>query len=159
MSIDEMKRSLAVASSLKTRVLLSLGYGCGLRASEIVRLKVKHIDRAQSIIRIEQSKGRKDRNVMLSPEMLNLLRQWWKVRSSRHDAGIPLQERWLFPSRKSAGQPITTRQLNRLFHECTDAAGIRKHAKLFFDHLVGAAEQRSGHIEDARGSAAQPILA
>ena len=57
MSVDEMKRLLAVTSSLKTRVLLSLGYGCGLRASEIVRLKVKHIDRAQNIIRIEQSKG------------------------------------------------------------------------------------------------------
>jgi integrase/recombinase XerD len=126
MSIDEMKRLLAVASSLKTRVLLSLGYGCGLRASEIVRLKVKHIDRALSIIRIEQSKGRKDRNVMLSPEMLDLLRQWWKVRSSRHDAGIPLQERWLFPSRKSAGRPMTTRQLNRLFHEAAEAAGIKK---------------------------------
>jgi Phage integrase, N-terminal SAM-like domain/Phage integrase family len=64
MSVDEIKRLLAVASSLKTRVLLSLGYGCGLRASEIVRLKVKHIDRAQKIIRIEQSKGRKDRNVI-----------------------------------------------------------------------------------------------
>src|SRR6476659_10918474 len=70
MSVDEMKRLLAVTSSLKTRVLLSLGYGCGLRASEIVRLKVKHIDRAQNIIRIEQSKGRKDRNVMLPQEML-----------------------------------------------------------------------------------------
>src|ERR1700730_9837398 len=58
MSVDEMKRLLAVAGSLKTRVLLSLGYGCGLRASEIVRLKVKHIDRAQNIICIEQSKGR-----------------------------------------------------------------------------------------------------
>src|SRR5271165_3272933 len=76
MSPDEMRRLLAVASSLKVRVLLSLGYGCGLRAGEIVRLKVKHIDRAQKIIRIEQSKGRKDRNVMLSPEMLDLLRQW-----------------------------------------------------------------------------------
>jgi site-specific recombinase XerD len=58
-----------VASSLKVRVLLSLGYGCGLRAGEVVRLKVKHIDSAQKIIRIEQSKGRKDRNVMLSPEV------------------------------------------------------------------------------------------
>jgi integrase/recombinase XerD len=64
--------------------------------------------------------------VMLSPEMLDLLRQWWKVRSSRHDAGIPLQERWLFPSRKSAGSPMTTRQLNRLFHEAAEAAGIKK---------------------------------
>jgi site-specific recombinase XerD len=77
MSPDETRRLLAVASSLKVRVLLSLGYGCGLRAGEVVRLKVKHIDRAQNIIRIEQSKGRKDRNVMLSPEMLALLRQWW----------------------------------------------------------------------------------
>jgi integrase len=50
-----------------------------------VRLKVKHIDSAQKIIRIEQSKGRKDRNVMLSPETLDLLRQWWKVRPARHD--------------------------------------------------------------------------
>jgi len=126
MSVDEIKRLLAVASSLKTRVLLSLGYGCGLRASEIVRLKVKHIDRAQNIIRIEQSKGRKDRNVMLSDEMLGLLRQWWKARPSRYDAGILVQERWLFPSRKSAGRSITTRHLNRLFHEAADAAGIKK---------------------------------
>ena len=79
MSPDEMRRLLAVASGLKTRVLLSLGYGCGLRAGEIVRLKAKHIDSAQKIIRIEQSKGRKDRNVMLSAETLDLLRQWWKA--------------------------------------------------------------------------------
>ena len=135
MSVDEMKRLLAVASSLKTRVLLSLGYGCGLRASEIVRLKVKHIDKAQSVIRIEQSKGRKDRNVMLPQEMLGLLRQWWRVRPSRHDAGIPLQERWLFPSRKSADRPITTRHLNRLFHEAADAAGIKKGVTLHTLHI------------------------
>ena len=141
MSADEIKRLLAVASSLKTRVLLSLGYGCGLRAREIVRLKVKHIDSAQKIIRIEQSKGRKDRNVMLSDEMLGLLRQWWKARP-RHDAGIPPQERWLFPSRKSAGKPLTTRHFNRLFHEAADAAGIRKHVTLhslrhsFATHLL-----------------------
>src|SRR4029077_20363305 len=48
---------VAVAGSLKVRVLLSLGYGCGLRAGEVVRLKVKHIDRAQNIIRVEQSKS------------------------------------------------------------------------------------------------------
>jgi integrase/recombinase XerD len=75
--------------------LLSLGYGCGLRAGEVVRLKVKHIDRAQNIIRVEQSKG-KDRNVLLSPEMLTLLRQWWKVRPTRWDASVPPEERWLF---------------------------------------------------------------
>jgi integrase len=104
MSVDEMKRLLAVASSLKTRVLLSLGYGCGLRASEIVRLKVKHIDSAQNIIRIEQSKGRKDRNVMLSPEMLDLLRQWWKVRPSRNDAGVPPAGTWAISQQKDCWQ-------------------------------------------------------
>jgi integrase/recombinase XerD len=59
MSPDETRRLLAVASNLKVRTLLSLGYGCGLRASEVVRLKVKHIDSPQKVIRIEQSKGRK----------------------------------------------------------------------------------------------------
>jgi integrase/recombinase XerD len=62
------------------RVLLSLAYGCGLRADEVVRLKVKHIDSAQKIIRVEQPRGRKDRNVILSPDTLDLLRQWWKTR-------------------------------------------------------------------------------
>src|SRR5499425_640795 len=130
MSPDETKRLLAVAQNLKVRVLLSLGYGCGLRAGEVVRLKVKHIDSAQRIIRIEQSKGRKDRNVMLSPAMLDLLRQWWKVRPSRYDAGLPVQERWLFPSRKTLGRPMTTRHLNRIFHETAEAAGIKKSVTL-----------------------------
>src|SRR5271166_6092096 len=64
-STDEAKRLLAVADSLKARVMLSLGYGCGLRAGEVVRLKVKHIDSAQKIIRVEKAKGRKDRNATL----------------------------------------------------------------------------------------------
>ena len=122
MSADETKRLLAVATSLKARVLLSLGYGCGLRAGEVVRLKVKHIDSAQRIIRIEQSKGGKDRNVMLSAETLDLLRQWWKARPSGYDTTTPLQERWLFPGSRR-GKPMTTRQLNRLFHEAADARG------------------------------------
>jgi integrase/recombinase XerD len=141
MSPDETRRLLAVAGSLKARMLLSLGYGCGLRAGEVVRLKVKHIDRAQNIIRVEQSKGRKDRNVMLSAKTLDLLRQWWKVRPSRHDAGTPLEERWLFPG-TMRGKPMSTRQLNRLFHEAADAAGIKKGVTLhalrhsFATHLL-----------------------
>jgi len=140
MSRDETRRLLAVAGSLKVRVLLSLGYGCGLRAGEVVRLKVKHIDRAQNIIRVEQSKGRKDRHVMLSPKMLALLRQWWKARVG-FDATTPVQERWLFPGRKP-GRPMTTRQLSRLFHQTADAAGIKKKVTLhalrhsFATHLL-----------------------
>jgi integrase/recombinase XerD len=141
MSQDEMRRLLAVASSLKVRTLLSLGYGCGLRAGEVVRLKVKHIDRAQNIIRVEQSKGRKDRHVMLSPETLDLLREWWKARPSRWDAGVPPEQRLLFPGRQ-LGKPMTTRQLSRLFHEAADAAGIKKSVTLhalrhsFATHLL-----------------------
>jgi integrase/recombinase XerD len=125
---DEAKRVLAMAHTLRNRLLLSLGYGAGLRAGEIVRLKVKHIDSAQMIIHVEQSKGRKDRLVMLSPETLALLREWWKVRPRFYD-GVPMQERLLFPGRKP-GQPLTTRQLNRLFHQTTHAAGIRKAVNL-----------------------------
>ena len=141
MSADDIKRLLAMAASLKTRVLLSLGYGCGLRAGEIVRLKVKHIDRAQNVIRIEQSKGRKDRNVMLSDEMLGLLRQWWKARRSYDTHLLPLQEQFLFPGRKP-GTPMTTRQLSRLFRETAEAAGTKKGVTLhtlrhsFATHLL-----------------------
>jgi integrase/recombinase XerD len=138
MSADATRRLLAVAASLKARALLSLGYGCGLRASEVVRLKVKHIDSAQKIIRVEQSK---DRNVMLSPETLDLLRQWWRARPTRSEAGMPMEERWLFPGNRR-GKPMTTRQLSRLFHEAADAAGIKKAVTLhalrhsFATHLL-----------------------
>src|ERR1700719_3720249 len=141
MSPDEMKRLLAVAGSLKARVMLSLSYGCGLRAGEVVRLKVKHIDTAQKVIRVEQGKGRKDRHVMLSRDTLALLRQWWKVRRSPYDAGTPPEERFLFPGRKG-GEPTSTRQLNRLFHKAAEAAGIRKRVTLhglrhsFATHLL-----------------------
>ena len=88
-----------------------------------------------------QAKGRKDRHVMLSPETLDLLRQWWKVRPPRYDTGVSQEQRWLFPGRKP-GKPMTTRQLNRLFHETAEAAGIKKAVTLhalrhsFATHLL-----------------------
>jgi hypothetical protein len=78
---------------------------------------------------------------MLSPETLDLLRQWWKARPSRHDAGTLVDERWLFPGTRR-GKPMTTRQLSRLFHEAADAAGIKKSVTLhalrhsFATHLL-----------------------
>ena len=74
---------------------------------------------------VEQSKGRKDRNVMLSPETLDLLRQWWKTRRRGFDSTTPVAERWLFPGQRP-GKPMTTRQLNRLFHQAADAAGCSR---------------------------------
>ena len=129
MSTTEAERLLTMAGSLRDQIMLSLGYGCGLRAGEIVRLKDGDIDSAQMIIRIVQSKGRKDRHVMLPPELLVSLRQWWKLRPTRFDAGVPTGERWLFPGRRQ-GQHLTYRQLSRLFHESVAAAGITKRVSL-----------------------------
>src|SRR5215468_7366691 len=129
MSPNEAERLLDMTGSLRDQVMLSLGYGCGLRAGEIVRLKAGDIDSAQMIIRIVQSKGDKDRHVMLPPELLSSLRQWWKVRPTRFDAGVPVGERWLFPGRRQ-GQHLTYRQLSRLFHQSKAAAGITKRVSL-----------------------------
>ena len=143
LSGEEVKRALTMATSLKARAMLTLAYGCGLRASEVVRLRAGDIDSEQMIIRIVQSKGRKDRHVMLPAEVLDLLRQWWKVRPSGHDAGLALEQRWLFPGRNDrAGLPVTTRQFGRLFKDAAKAAGLRKTLSLhtlrhsFATHLL-----------------------
>ncbi len=141
MSQDEIRRLLAMAATIKLRVMLSLAYGCGLRAGEVVRLKAGHIDSAQNIIRIVQAKGRKDRNVMLPADILGLLRLWWKERPRRQDRDLAPSARWLFPGRK-AGQPLTTRQFARLFQETLKKAGITKPVTLhslrhsFATHLL-----------------------
>jgi site-specific recombinase XerD len=143
LSPEEVKRVLTLATSLKARAMLTLAYGCGLRAGEVVRLRAGNIDSEQRIIRIVQSKGRKDRHVMLPAEVLDLLRQWWKVRPSRHDAGVAPEQRWLFPGRNDRlGLPVTTRQFGRLFKEAAKAAGLRKTLSLhtlrhsFATHLL-----------------------
>ena len=118
LSPEEVKRVLTMATSLKARAMLTLAYGCGLRAGEVVRLRAGDIDSEQKIIRIVQSKGRKDRYVMLPPEVLKLLRQWWKTRPTAYNNGVAPEHRWLFPGR-SQHQPLTTRQFGRLFKECT----------------------------------------
>jgi integrase/recombinase XerD len=141
LSPEEVKRVLTMATSLKAGAMLTLAYGCGLRAGEVVRLRAGDIDSEQMIIRVVQSKGRKDRHVMLPPEILDLLRQWWKARPTKHDAGIAPEQRWLFPGRADH-QPVTTRQFGRLFKQAAKAAGLRKTVSLhslrhsFATHLL-----------------------
>ena len=141
LSPEEVKRILAMATSLKARAMLTLAYGCGLRAGEVVRLRAGDIDSEQMIIRIVQSKGRKDRHVMLPAEVLELLRQWWKARPTEQDVGIAPEQRWLFPGRDEH-RPLTTRQFSRLFKEAAKAAGLRKTLSLhslrhsFATHLL-----------------------
>jgi site-specific recombinase XerD len=137
---NEVKRLLAMAPGLKARVMLSLAYGCGMRAGEVVRLRVGDIDGEQKIIRIVQSKGRKDRNVMLPADILGLLRDWWTERPARQDTGVPGPERVLFPGYR--GKHLSARQISRLFKQAAKAAGITKPVTLhtlrhsFATHLL-----------------------
>jgi site-specific recombinase XerD len=116
LSPEEVMRLLDAAPGLKYKAALSVAYGAGLRVSEVVALKVSDIDSKRMIIRVEQGKGRKDRYVMLSPHLLELLRAWWR-------AARP--QGWLFPGRNPV-QPMTTRQLNRACHAAADTAEIGK---------------------------------
>jgi integrase/recombinase XerD len=132
LSVEEVARLLDAAPGLKYKAALSVAYGAGLRANEVVSLKVSDIDSKRMIIRVEQGKGGKDRNVMLSPSLLELLRAWWK-------AARP--QGWLFPGRDPA-QPMTTRQLNRACHAAAQIAEINKRVSLhtlrhsFATHLL-----------------------
>jgi integrase/recombinase XerD len=114
LSPEEVARLLDAAPGRKYKAALSVAYGAGLRASEIISLKVSDIDSTRMVIRVEQGKGRKDRYVMLSPHLLDLLRAWWKVARPQG---------WLFPGR-DPGQPLTTRQLNRACHAAAQTAEI-----------------------------------
>ena len=132
LSPQEVARLLDAAPGPKYKAALSVAYGAGLRAAEVVSLKICDIDSKRMVIRVEQGKGRKDRYVMLSPYLLELLRAWYK-------AGRP--QGWLFPGRDRV-QPITTRQLNRACHAAAHLAEINKRVSLhtlrhsFATHLL-----------------------
>ena len=122
LSVEEVGQLLEAAPGIKYKAILGTAYGAGLRVSEVASLKVDDIDSTRMLIRVEQGKGRKDRNAMLSPQLLALLRLWWKEGKRR---SIMLPHGWLFPGR-SHTDPISTRQINRAIHEAAKAAGIRK---------------------------------
>jgi integrase/recombinase XerD len=116
LSQEEVARLLQAAPSLKYKAALSVAYGAGLRVSEVANLKVSDIDSGRMMLRIEQGKGQRDRDVMLSPQLLQLLREWWK-------AARP--QVWLFPGQNPIN-PVTPRQLNRAVTAAKDLAGISK---------------------------------
>jgi site-specific recombinase XerD len=127
LSPEEVARLLDAAPGLKYRAALSVAYGAGLRASEVVSLKLSDIDSERMVIRVEQGKGRKDRYAMLSEPLLHLLRAWWLAARVR---GVMLAHGsggggWLFPGQNPVN-PLTTRQLRRAFDGAKAAAGIDK---------------------------------
>ncbi len=113
---EDVARLLEAAPGpgLKYKAALSVAYGAGLRGGEVVMLRVGDIDSERMLIRVEMGKGRKDRHAMLSPQLLELLRAWWRQCRSRG---------WLFPGRDPL-LPLTTRQLNRVCHMAAQAAGL-----------------------------------
>jgi integrase/recombinase XerD len=122
LSVEEAARLLEAAPGLKYKAALGVAYGAGLRVSEVAHLKVDDIDSTRMLIRVEQGKGRKDRNAMLSPQLLALLRLWWREGKRR---GVMLPHGWLFPGR-GCTDPISSRQLHRAVQEAAEVAGIRK---------------------------------
>ena len=116
LSPEEVARLLAAAPGVKYKAALGVAYGAGLRVSEVVALKVSDIDNERMLLRVEQGKGQKDRFVMLSPQLLELLRDWWWVARPRA---------WLFPGLDPVN-PMSTRQLCRAVRTAAQAAGITK---------------------------------
>jgi len=138
LSREEVARLLAAVDNLKHQTALAVAYGAGLRASEVVALKVNDIDSQRMTLRIEQGKGCKDRYAMLSPVLLERLRAWWKF---AHAQGKMLQGGWLFPGLDPI-DPLSTRQLTRAVHAAAEAAGIDKRVSMhtlrhsFATHLL-----------------------
>ncbi len=122
LSQEEVARLLEAAPGLKYKAALSVAYGAGLRVSEVANLKVSDIPGSspgtsqRMTLRVEQGKGQRDRYVMLSPQLLELLREWWWA--ARPQA-------WLFPGQNTVN-PMSARQLVRAVHAAAQAAGIAK---------------------------------
>jgi site-specific recombinase XerD len=116
LSPEEVTRFLDAAPGPKYKAAFSAAYGAGLRVSEVVALKVLDVDSERMLLRIEQGKGRKDRFAMLSPQLLELLRDWWR---------IARPQVWLFPGQNLVN-PLTTRQFNRAVHAAAHMAEIAK---------------------------------
>ena len=122
LSREEAARLIAAAGNLKHQTALSVAYGAGLRASEVIALKVSDIDSQRMTLRVEQGKGQKDRYAMLSPLLLERLRVWWRGARAQ---GKMLDGGWLFPGLNPV-EPLSSRQLNRAIKAAAAAAGIDK---------------------------------
>ena len=114
---DEIIRLLEAAPGVKYKAAFGVAYGAGLRVSEVVSLKISDIDSKRMTLRVEQGKGQQDRYVLLSPQLLEWLREWWRAARPRG---------WLFPG-KDPINPLTERQLRRAVHAAAREAGIAKH--------------------------------
>jgi site-specific recombinase XerD len=132
LSREEVSRFLQAARSVKYRTAFAIIYAAGLRVSELVSLTIRDIDSARMVIHVRQGKGRKDRYVMLSDQLLDLLRSYWKIDRPPH---------WLF-SGADPQRHITARQLERVCRQTAEVAGLGKNVTVhtlrhcFATHLL-----------------------
>ncbi len=138
LSPKEVARLLNAATNPRDKTALAVAYGAGLRISEVVSLKVCDIDSQRMVLKIEQGKGSKDRLAKLSPAMLNLLRDWWRIAHAKH---VMLRDGWLFPGRDPIDH-LSARQLSRICHAAAKQAKIDKRVTMhtlrhsFATHLL-----------------------
>jgi integrase/recombinase XerD len=121
LSLDEVARLINASGNLFRRALLMTVYGTGMRRSEVVHLKVSDIDSTRMIIRVTQGKGAKDRDLPLTPELLETLRAYWRWRKPKE---------YLFPSRgerKGADVPLSDKTVWQVCGDAAKKAGITKH--------------------------------
>jgi integrase/recombinase XerD len=116
LSSEEISSLLTAATEPKDKAMLSVAYGAGLRAMEVVALKVSDIDSKRMLLRVGNGKGGKDRYVMLSPTLLEALRDWYRIARPHV---------FLFPGRDKIG-PMTTRQFHRICKGAAKRAGLPK---------------------------------
>lgn len=132
LSVTEVQRLLDSIPNLKHKTILSLIYGCGLRISELVRLKCTDIDKDRMLVRVEQAKGKKDRYVVLSENLLELIRKYYRAYKPTD---------YLFEGQK-ASKPYSTTSIQSLFRNTKKKAGITKKATVhtlrhsFATHLL-----------------------
>ena len=122
LSVEEARLLLQAASAPKYKAAFATAYGAGLRVSEVVALKAGDVDSERMLLRVERGKGGKDRHAMLSPQLLELLRAWWREGRRR---SLLLPGGWLFPGRNPV-EPLSARQLCRVVRAAAQAAGITK---------------------------------
>ena len=152
LSSGEVRRLLEATTNLKYRAALSTAYESGLRASEVAHLKVNDIDSERMVIHVEQGKGSKDRNAMLSPALLALLRHWWRVAQAQHRM---LKGGWLFPGQNPVN-PLSMRQLRREMDAAVKLAGLDKHVSLHsLRHAFGAGHRYPSHPGTPRAQKAR----
>jgi integrase/recombinase XerD len=128
LTAKEVSRMIDVATP-KYQAAFAVAYGAGLRVSEIVSLTIGDIDSKQMRIHVQQGKGRKDRFALLSPALLEKLRDWWKYAWSNH---MILRDGWLFPGQNPIN-PMSTRTLGRVCVAAAKKAMIQKHVTM---HLL-----------------------